>query len=92
MHAENAVELDGSIGEGGGQVLRTAVTLSAIMLKPIRIYNIRAKRSPPGLRPQHLTAVKAVAWLADAEVKGLSVGSSEVFFVPKRLKGGKTTF
>jgi len=92
LHAENVVELDGSIGEGGGQVLRTAVTLSAIMLKPIRIYNIRAKRSPPGLRPQHLTAVKAVAWLADAEVKGLSVGSSEVFFVPKRLKGGKTTF
>ncbi len=92
MHAENVIELDGSIGEGGGQVLRVAITLSAIMLKPIRIYNIRAKRSPSGLRPQHLTAVKAVAWLTDAEVKGLNVGSSEVLFIPKRLKGGSTTF
>lgn len=92
MYAENIVELNGSIGEGGGQILRTAIALSAILLKPIRIYNIRAKRSPPGLRSQHLTTVKAVAWLADAEVKGLSIGSSEVFFIPKRLKGGKMTF
>jgi RNA 3'-terminal phosphate cyclase (ATP) len=92
LDAEDIFSLDGSIGEGGGQVLRTAIALSAMMMKPIRIYNIRAKRSPQGLRPQHMTAVKAVAWLADADVKGLSVGSSEVVFIPKRLRGGKTTF
>ncbi|MCS7135956.1 MAG: RNA 3'-terminal phosphate cyclase [Nitrososphaerota archaeon] len=92
MCAENVIGLDGSIGEGGGQVLRTAIALSAMMLRPIKIYNIRAKRSPPGLRPQHLTAVKAVAWLSNADVKGLNVGSSEVVFIPKRLKGGKMTF
>jgi len=92
LSERHLTDLDGSVGEGGGQILRVAIALSAVLLKPVRIYNVRAKRSPPGLRPQHLTAVKAVAWLADAEVKGLSVGSSEVIFFPRRLKGGKMTF
>jgi len=62
------IVIDGSTGEGGGQVLRTAIALSALTLKPIKIINIRAKRSNPGLRPQHLMAVKAVANLCEASL------------------------
>ena len=55
------IEIDGSIGEGGGQILRTSVALSALTLKPIIVKNIRAKRDKPGLRNQHVTAIKEVA-------------------------------
>lgn len=86
------IEIDGSIGEGGGQVLRTALALSVCLNKPVRIYNIRAKRKPPGLRPQHLTAVKALADLSRAEVRGLKVGSCEVLFRPKGKYSGSYYF
>ncbi|MEB3779139.1 MAG: RNA 3'-terminal phosphate cyclase [Desulfurococcales archaeon] len=82
------LEIDGSMGEGGGQILRTAVALSAVLGKPIRIYNIRAKRSNPGLRPQHLNAVRAVASICNARVEGASVGSRELIFIPGEIKGG----
>ncbi|RLE88584.1 MAG: RNA 3'-phosphate cyclase [Thermoprotei archaeon] len=84
--------IDGSMGEGGGQILRTAVALSALTLKPIKVYNIRAKRSNPGLRPQHIMAIRAVAQLSNAEVEGLKVGSSTIVFRPKRLRGGTFNF
>lgn len=85
------VRIDGSMGEGGGQILRYALAFSALTLKPIEVYNIRAKRSNPGLRPQHLTAVKALATLTDAEVKGAYVGSTRILFEPrKRLCGNYT--
>ncbi len=86
------VEIDGSMGEGGGQILRYSLGFSAVLLKPVRIYNIRAKRSNPGLRPQHLTAVKALQEITDAEVSGARVGSMEIVFKPKRRKPGSYRF
>lgn len=82
------MELDGSIGEGGGQVLRVAVALSAIISKPLHITNIRKKRSNPGLRAQHIAAVKSVAEACGARVEGLSTGSTEIFFRPGPIRGG----
>lgn len=83
------VEVDGSFGEGGGQLLRYSVALAALLGKRLRVFNIRAKRSNPGLRPQHLNAVKLIADLVDAEVRGLSVGSMEVLVEPRgRPRGG----
>ncbi|MEM2929947.1 MAG: RNA 3'-terminal phosphate cyclase [Thermoproteota archaeon] len=76
------LEIDGSMGEGGGQVLRTAVALSALLRRPIRVFNIRARRSNPGLRPQHFAAVNAVTRLTGARVEGLEVGSREIVFTP----------
>lgn len=80
------VEIDGSYGEGGGQILRTSVALSVITGRPVRIYNIRANRPNPGLRPpQHLHAVLALKELSDARVKGgASVGSTRLEFIPGR--------
>ena len=83
------LSIDGSEGEGGGQVLRTAVALSAVTGQAVRVYNIRAKRSNPGIMPQHLSAVKAVADLCGAELKGASAGSGEIEFIPHEIRGGK---
>ncbi len=85
-------EIDGSHGEGGGQLLRTACALSAITGEPLRLRNIRARRDPPGLAPQHLTAVKAVAVLCDARVEGLELRSRELAFHPGKLRGGEFRF
>ncbi len=86
------IEIDGGWGEGGGQIIRTTIALSALSQKPVRIFNIRAKRSNPGLRPQHLTGVKAVAEIAKAKVSGLNVGSTTITFEPTGLNGGKYRF
>lgn len=83
------VEIDGSYGEGGGQILRTSIALSAVSGKPVTIRNIRANRRTPGLSAQHLEAVRGVAILTDAEVRGLSLGSTEVFFAPREIKSGE---
>jgi RNA 3'-terminal phosphate cyclase (ATP) len=76
------VTLDGSAGEGGGQILRTALTLSLLTGRPFRIVKIRANRDKPGLRPQHLKAVEAAATLGGAKVAGAEVGSRDVTFRP----------
>jgi len=83
MGEQEIIEIDGSIGEG--QVLRTAIALSALMLKPIRIFNIRKDRPKPGLAAQHLMGVKVAAEFCDADVDGLSVGSTEIKFAPKKF-------
>jgi RNA 3'-terminal phosphate cyclase (ATP) len=75
------MEIDGSIG--GGQILRTAVSLAALMLTPLRITNIRKNRPNPGLRPQHLMGVKVVGQICKAQISGLSVGSTSIEFIPK---------
>lgn len=76
------MEIDGSEGEGGGQVLRTSLSLSALTGRPLRLTNIRAGRSKPGLRPQHLTAVRAIAAICDAEVGGDEINSQTLTFDP----------
>ena len=86
------MEIDGSHGEGGGQVLRTAVSLSAVLREPVRVTGIRAGRPNPGLAAQHVAGIGAVAELCDAEVDGVSVGSEEVTFRPGALVGGEFDF
>jgi RNA 3'-terminal phosphate cyclase (ATP) len=77
------VRIDGSYGEGGGQIIRTALSLSAMTGRPLEIENVRAGRSKPGLQRQHLTAVHAAAALCDAEVTGAAVGSTYFRFEPR---------
>ena len=74
--------IDGRMGEGGGQVLRTSLSLSALTGRPFRITHIRANRDKPGLRPQHLTAVRAVARLCGAALSGDAIGSRTMEFRP----------
>jgi RNA 3'-terminal phosphate cyclase (ATP) len=80
--------IDGSFGEGGGQILRTSVAMAAITKTPVRIRNIRSNRPNPGLSAQHLTAIEAVASITGAEVSGLLLRSTEVSFVPGEIRGG----
>jgi len=82
------LEIDGSRGEGGGQILRTSLTLSAVTGTPIRLHRIRARRSRPGLQRQHLAAVHAAAAIANAEVEGDRLGASEIVFRPRVLVPG----
>jgi len=86
------IEIDGSQGEGGGQVLRTLLTLSAVTGQPMRIEKIRAGRAKPGLKRQHLTCIKAVAAICGAKTSAVGVGSGELEFVPGTTKGGDYRF
>ena len=86
------LEIDGSYGEGGGQILRSGLALSAILNQPIKIKKIRAGRKKPGLAPQHLTGVNAIAEITDAEVDGADIRSQSLEFIPKTIKPGKYTF
>jgi RNA 3'-phosphate cyclase len=86
------LQIDGSYGEGGGQIVRTAVALSVLTKQPIEITNIRAGRPIPGLRPQHYTALSCIRSICDAEVEGLSVHSTHLRFTPHDVKPGTYTF
>jgi len=81
--SRQTVVIDGSYGEGGGQILRTALGLSALTGRPLRIERIRANRRVPGLAAQHLASVRAVAALCDASLEGDEIGSSELEFSPR---------
>ncbi|MBE0517306.1 MAG: RNA 3'-terminal phosphate cyclase [Methanophagales archaeon] len=81
------LEIDGSFGEGGGQIIRTAIALAAITGKEVEITNIRANRPNPGLSAQHLHAVKAVERLSGGHTKGLELRSTRVTFSPAALRG-----
>ncbi|MFQ6008619.1 MAG: RNA 3'-terminal phosphate cyclase [Candidatus Zixiibacteriota bacterium] len=83
------VEIDGSFGEGGGQILRTSLAISLVTRQPFRITKIRAGRKKPGLLHQHLTSVKAASAISQAEVKGDYLGSQELYFTPKTITPGQ---
>ncbi|MHA2142119.1 MAG: RNA 3'-terminal phosphate cyclase, partial [Candidatus Thorarchaeota archaeon] len=83
------IEIDGAFGEGGGQILRTTIALSALTMQPVSIYNIRAGRPKPGLKRQHLAGLEVLAQLVSADVRGLEVGSKLVEFTPRERKGGQ---
>jgi len=86
------IELDGSQGEGGGQTVRTALSLSAITGEAFRITNIRAGRPDPGLKPQHLAGVRLMQRLCSAKVSGDEAASRELEFHPGRMSGGGLEF
>jgi RNA 3'-terminal phosphate cyclase (ATP) len=87
------IEIDGSFGEGGGQILRSSLALSLLTGKPFHLRKVRANRKPkPGLRPQHLASVRAAARIGNAKVTGDSVGSSDLTFRPGPVVAGKYHF
>ena len=86
------LHIDGSRGEGGGQILRSALSLSLITGRPFQVKQIRARRSRPGLMPQHLQAVHAAAAVGQASVTGDKRGSDAIYFEPNKLKGGTFDF
>jgi RNA 3'-terminal phosphate cyclase (ATP) len=93
LHADASVlRVDGAQGEGGGQVLRTALALSAIRGAPVEIHSIRARRKNPGLQPQHLTALTALGEITHARMEGASFGSQRVFFTPEPVRPGEYRF
>ena len=83
------LEVDGSKKSGSGTILRLSVALAAILKEPLHIYNIRHRRPQPGLKPQHLEAVITAAKLCKAETKGAGLGSTELWFYPDEIVGGK---
>ncbi|MGA2810225.1 MAG: RNA 3'-terminal phosphate cyclase [Candidatus Acidiferrum sp.] len=86
------IELDGAAGEGGGQILRTSLSLSMVTGRPFRVENIRAGRRKPGLLRQHLTAVLAAAEISGAHVEGAVLGSKSLSFAPGAVRSGEYKF
>src|SRR5512134_649885 len=88
----NIIRIDGSFGEGGGQILRTSLALSCVLGLPVEIFNIRKARPKPGLQPQHLTAVNAAAAVCRAEVEGARLSSTVIRFQPDAVVVGDYLF
>ena len=89
---ETMLTIDGSQGEGGGQILRSSLSLSILTGKPVAIAKIRSGRKKPGLMRQHLTAVEAATQISNAEVTGAEIGSTELRFSPKEILPGNYHF
>ncbi len=90
--SEALLDLDGSFGEGGGQILRTSLTLALLTGKGFRLRNVRAGRPKPGLHPQHLMSVRAAATVGNAATRGASQGSTDLVFEPGPVRAGKYRF
>jgi RNA 3'-terminal phosphate cyclase (ATP) len=86
------ITIDGSYGEGGGQIIRTSLALALVTGKAFRVYNVRAGRAKPGLQRQHLTAVTSAAAIGNAKVDGAGPGAKEFTFVPGEVVPGEYTF
>ena len=80
------LKIDGGHGEGGGQIIRSAIVLSCITKQSIHLENIRKNRKIQGLRPQHLTAIKILQKVANAKVIGAEIGSTELKFIPGNIE------
>jgi RNA 3'-terminal phosphate cyclase (ATP) len=85
------IEIDGSYGEGGGQILRSAIAVSAITGQGVKIDNIRKNRPRPGLGVQHIKSIELAARMAGASVEGLAIGSTTITFLPGQIRGGEYT-
>ncbi len=83
------VDIDGGYLEGGGQIIRTAIALSAITKRAVHIFNIRKGRDKPGLRPQHYEGIAAAVKICNAKVEGLALNSTAITFTPGTITGGK---
>jgi len=92
MQAKKKVTIDGRHGEGGGQILRTALTLSSICQVPLYIHHIRGNRKKPGLRPQHLIAIHSLTTITKAKVQGATIDSHELIFEPGQIHEGNYSF
>lgn len=90
--SDSLLEIDGSFGEGGGQILRTSLSLSLLTGRGFHLRNVRAGRAKPGLQPQHLMSVRAAATIGQARVRGDSKGSSDLVFEPGEVRSGKYRF
>lgn len=86
------IELDGSLGEGGGQILRTSLGLALLTGKSFHLFNIRAGRAKPGLQPQHLMSVRAATAIGQAQMRGASRDSTDLVFVPDTVSSGRYHF
>jgi len=90
--SDTMLELDGSFGEGGGQILRTSLALSLLTGRAFHLRNVRAGRPKPGLQPQHLMSVRAAAAIGQAQTRGASRGSSDLVFEPGEVRAGNYRF
>lgn len=92
MSAQDFIVMDGAYGEGGGQIVRTSLSLAMITGRALKLVNVRGNRRKPGLRPQHLTAVQACASVCRGCAVGAELGARELYFTPGKVRAGEYGF